>query len=455
MVSTDVIQQELAVLKTGPSKKEATSAVSRIQKAIWEKVRSEAGRHSIRWDLLSVIEFLGTSSTARRTTRRQLAHGMVEVLEPLAALEVKVDDYVYAHQEAYLIDRLTERLVDKLQLIRGFYPTENAEGPFAPLPVRPNFLLTEAADMMVRHAVRRILQQTMRDKFMATVIYGTMPLPNAQAEGSNAAFDSIAEKFLPRFRKSAAELDTAWRKVCQRQGGVDVFRMEGKDATERAAIDIVRAMRMEAKIFGVHLPRQIDLTLIDLLTRLSRPGLVESLKDIASATNHEDGEPYLRRMLERVGNRSLPLESDLVMLAALHMPDRSKRLPIQAANGSCIGSCRSRNEMLSIRNILAGELQRLPGECIDLLNRHLAGDRLTAENLDAVIRLALDLVINLSPARFGPEVEALERSLADIDESKRIAKWLKDTRFQSDIDPMTDVLTEALNRFEDCTLAAA
>ncbi|RVU38582.1 hypothetical protein EOI86_04685 [Hwanghaeella grinnelliae] len=457
---TKAIQQELAVLKACPSKKEETSAVSRIQKAIWEKVRSQAGRHNIRRDLLSLIEFLGTSSTARGTTRRQLAHDIVQVLEPLAALEEKGDDYDFAQQEAYLIDRLTQRMVDKLQLLREFYPTDTVtetgvRKTFTPLPVRPNYLLTDAADMMIQHAVRTIIQRTMRDKYMAAVIYGSIPFPNAEAEGSSKAFDSIAEKFIPRFRKNAAEVDAAWRKVCQRYCEVDVFRVEGENNAEKAAIDIVRAMRTEAKIFGVHLPRQIDLGLIELFTRLSRPGLVESLKDVASATNHEDGDPYLRRMLERVCNRSMPLEGDLVMLAALHMPDCTKRLPVHAANGSCIGSCRSRSEMLSVRSVLASELQRLPGECIDLLSRHCAGDRLTIENLEMIIRLALDLVINLSRARFAPEMEPLERLLAHIDGSGKIANWLKDTRFQSDIDPMTDVLTEALTQMDGRHLAAA
>lgn len=454
MVSTDVIQNELAVLKTGPSMKEAAAAVARIQKAIWDKVRSEAGRHSIGWDLLSVVEFLGTASTARRTTRRQLAYGMVEVLEPLAALETKADDYEYARQETYLIDRLTEHLVEKLQLVREFYPTEgddadgdnDGRGKFTTLPVRPNYLMTEAADLMIRHAVATILRQTMRDKFMATAIYGIMAMPAAGIEWSgNAAFNAVAKKFMPRFRQNATEVVVAWHKVTQRYGWADVFEMEGKDGTERAAIDIVRAMQIEAKIFGVFLPKRVDLNLIGMLTQISRPGLVESLKDIASATDHEDGEPYLRRMLERVNNRSLPLESDLVMLAALHMPDPAKRLPIQAANGSCIGSCRSRKEMLAIRSILAGELQRLPGECIELLNGHRAGDRMTEESLEAVVRLALDLVINLSRARFEPEVKALEEALRRIDTSGKIAKWLQDTRLQSDIDPMTEILLASLD----------
>ena len=442
MLCTDVIQQELAVLETAPALKEAALAVSRIQKAMWDKVRSETGRHSIRWDLLSVTEFLGTPSAARRATRRQLAYGLVEVLEPLAALEVRPDDYRHAREEAYLIERLTEQLVEKLRLVRSYYPLgADAE----PSPVRPNYLLTEAADLMVSHAVRTIIRQTMRNKFMATAIYGAMTLP---AEGARRSkddpFAAVAKQFMPRFRQNAMEIAVAWRKVAQRHGWSDVFEMQGATDMECAAITIVQAMRIEAKIFGVYLPEQIDLNFLALLTQISRAGLEVSLKDITSAINHEDGEPYLRRMLERITSRSLPLESDLVMLAALHLPVPGERLPIQAANGSCIGSCRSRQEMLSVRSILAGELQRLPGECLNRLMAHMTGDRFTSDGLDALLRLSLELVIGLSRVRFEPELEVLERGLANIDTTGRVAKWLDGTRLPSDIDEMCIVLADAL-----------
>ncbi len=422
--------------------KVAAAAVSRIQKAMWDKVRSGTGRHSLRWDLLSVTQFLGAPSAAHRATRRQLAFGLVEVLEPLAALEVRPDDYRHAREEAYLIDRLTEHLVDKLKLVRNFFPHSEEAGS---RPVQPHYLLTEAADLMVGHAVRIIIRQTLRSKFMTTAIYGAMTLP---AEGTRRSkddpFAAIAKQFMPPFRRNAMEIAVAWRKVAQRHGWSDVFAMQGETDMECTAIAIVRAMRIEAKIFGVYLPEKIDLNFIELVTQVSRAGLETSLKDIASAINHEDGEPYLRRMLERVSNRSLPLESDLVMLAALHLPESGKRLPIQAANGSCIGSCRSRQEMLSVRSILAGELQRLPGECLNRLMAHMAGDRFTNESLDALLRLALELILGLSRVRFEPELELLERGLANIDTTGRVARSLDGTRLPSDIEEMRIVLAEAL-----------
>ncbi len=445
MSRSDVIQKALAILENSPSVQEAAEAVSSIQDTVWDLVRTETGRHHVRWDLLSISEFLGTSSTTRHATRRNLAHGMVEVLEPLAALEVRPDNYRYHRQESYLIERVTSHLVEKLRSVRNFYPLDE-EAPYTPAPIQTHFLLTEAADLMISHAVHAIIRQTMRSKFMVTNVYGTLVVPMEGGQiDRNEPFAAVAKQFMPRFRANGMEVAVAWNKLSKRQAGFDIFEMEGETDMERTALDIVRAMHIEAKIFGVYLPENLDLNIIPILTQVSRKGLQDSLKDIANAVNHEDGEPYLRRMLERITNRSVPMESDLVMLAAMHMPEDGERLPIFGANGSCIGSCRSRQEMLSVRSILAGELQRLPNECLDILMAHMSGDRLEEDRLLALLRLSLELVISLSRARFEPEVDVLERGLANIDDTGRIEKMLDDRPDLEDIDEMIEILLEALN----------
>lgn len=442
---SDVIQNELAVIESGASGDEASASVTRIRQAFRDKIRSATGRRGIRRDLLSVTKVLGARETVPAPTRRSLAYSLVEVLQPLAALESPPGAYEFARQEEYLIGRMTDLLSAKMQLVRGYF-TGETDRPSAQLPVRASYLLSEAADLMIGHAVRAIFQYTMRNKFMITAVYTNLDLFDADDEGAeHDPFAAVAKQLMPRFRQNATEVAVAWRKVGQRDGWADATDADGNDDAERAAIAAVKAMRVEAEIFDVFLPERVDLNLIAQLTQISSTGLEEALRDIAGSINHQEGEPYLRRMIERIVTRGVPLEGDLVMLAALHLPERGARLPIRAANGSCIGSCRSREEMLSVRGILAGELQRLPAECLDRLNAHKAGeDRLSQESLDVLIEKTLELVIGLSRARFQPEVTLLEKGLAALDKSGRLASWLKGEKHPSDIEGMRIVLAEAL-----------